>query len=221
MIDHNLVMELGLKITDLQCKKICFAGKKLRLLGKISMTVQCIKDGKMFANMHLRGSVVENLKDVIDSHCIAGQKLTTILNASPVPTYDKENDEISAKPCVTSSKTPTSSVSSQSGTPVKSSSIVLSDTDIKMTPSGENVTNKRCDHVYDNRTVNRDLEKLEKSDKKLKCPNRLSVVDSIKTPPPSRARRLVINEGLSPLTANLSSIDEMFGGADIMSDLEE
>ena len=51
LIDHNLVMELGLKLTDLQCKKISFAGKKLRLLGKISTTVQCIKDGKMFANI--------------------------------------------------------------------------------------------------------------------------------------------------------------------------
>ena len=53
LIDHNLVMELGLKITDLQCKKISFAGRKLRLLGKISTTVQCIKDGKLFANIHL------------------------------------------------------------------------------------------------------------------------------------------------------------------------
>ena len=71
LIDHNLIMELGLKITDLQCKKISFAGRKLRLLGKISTTVQCIKDGKIFANIQLRASVVEDLKDVIDSHCIA------------------------------------------------------------------------------------------------------------------------------------------------------
>ena len=73
LIDHNLIMELGLKITDLQCKKISFAGWKLRLLGKISTTVQCIKDGKIFANIQLRASVVEDLKDVIDSHCIAGR----------------------------------------------------------------------------------------------------------------------------------------------------
>ena len=38
LIDHNLIMELGLKLTDLQCKKISFAGRKLRLLGKISTT---------------------------------------------------------------------------------------------------------------------------------------------------------------------------------------
>ena len=101
MIDYNLVMELGLKISDLQCKKITIAGMKLRLLGEISTTVQCVKDGKMFGNIHLRGSVVENLKDAIDSHCIAGQMLSMILS-----------DEISANPMVTilSSTTDSSNV---------------------------------------------------------------------------------------------------------------
>ena len=42
-----------------------------------------------------------------------------------------------------------------------------------------------------------------------------------KTTTPSRAQRLVIDDGWSPLTANLAAIDEMFGGADIMSDEEE
>ena len=89
LIDHNLVMELGLKLTDLQCKKISFAGKKLRLLGKISTTVQCIKNGKMFANIHLRASVVENLSGAIDSHCIAGVKMSQMLCAS-VPSFDDD-----------------------------------------------------------------------------------------------------------------------------------
>ena len=79
LIDHKLVMELGLKMSDLQCKKISFGGRKLRLLGKISTAVQCIKDGKMFANIHLRASVVEDLKEVIDSHCIAGVKMSQLL----------------------------------------------------------------------------------------------------------------------------------------------
>ena len=228
MIDHSLVMELGLKVTDLQCKKICFAGRKLRLLGKISTTVQCIKDGKMFANIHLRGSVVENLKDVIDSHCIAGQKFATMLSGPPVPTYDVDDDEISAKPCVTS-PTPSMLSSSKSGTPPNTSltSIVFSDTAAsKMTPSGVSVTNKRCGHVYDNGMVNRYLEKLENSGKKQRCPVSNCTNDNIKLPdvaktPPSYARRLVMEEGLSPLTANLATIDTMFGGADIFSDAEE
>ena len=94
MIDHNLVMELGLKMTDLQCKKICFAGRKLRLLGKISTTVQCIKDGKIFANIQLRASVVEDLKIVIDSHCIAGQKMALLLSTSKVPSLDDGDDDV-------------------------------------------------------------------------------------------------------------------------------
>ena len=39
--DHHLVRELGLKITDVSCKKISFAGKKLRMLGRVSFTAQC------------------------------------------------------------------------------------------------------------------------------------------------------------------------------------
>ena len=188
MIDHNLVMELGLKMNDLQCKKISFAGQKLRLLGKISTTVQCIKDGKMFANIHLRASVVENLKIVIDAHCIAGQKMSLLLSGSNnVPTLSEDDTNQSAadkkqkqgststlhSPSVSSSL---STASSKSGTPSNTSltSIVLSD-----------------------------------------------AAAAVKMTPPSRAWRLVKDEGLSPLTANLTTIDEMFGGADIMSDLEE
>ena len=45
-------MELGLKLTEVQCKKISFAGKKLRLLGKINCTVHC--SGQFLGNFHLR-----------------------------------------------------------------------------------------------------------------------------------------------------------------------
>ena len=36
--------------------------------------------------------------------------------------------------------------------------------------TGDAVTNRRCGHVYDNGTVNRYLEKLENSGRKLRCP---------------------------------------------------
>ena len=42
-VDHLLINELGLKINDIQCKKISFGGKKLRLLGRVNCTVQCVK----------------------------------------------------------------------------------------------------------------------------------------------------------------------------------
>lgn len=169
MIDHNLVMELGLKMSDLQCKKICFAGRKLRLLGKISTTVQCIKEGKMFANIQLRASVVENLGDAIDSHCIAGQKMSLLLGAS-VPSLDEDNDDDEPKPVTVPLSTPcTSSMSSSASV----SSPVVSGT-----PSYS------------------DSSPIDLSDTAAAAKQRT---------PPSRAHRLVVDDGWSPLTANLTA----------------
>ena len=188
LIDHKLVMELGLKMSDLQCKKISFGGRKLRLLGKISTAVQCIKDGKMFANIHLRASVVEDLKEVIDSHCVAGVKMSQLLGAS-VPYLDVDNNDDekqeSSKPGDVPESTPcTPSVSSSMSS--------ASSPSISGTPSSTGLT-----------------------------PIILSGAAATKCTPPSRAQRLVVDDGWSPLTANLTAIDEMFGGADIMSDEDE
>ena len=71
-IDHRLIMELGIKITDLQCKKINFGGKKLRLLGRISCTVQCVQNGSIYGDFHLKAAVIEDLNQNFDTHCIAG-----------------------------------------------------------------------------------------------------------------------------------------------------
>ena len=45
LMDYDLVREIGLKMTGLQCQKFSFAGHKLRILGKVSLTVQCINNG--------------------------------------------------------------------------------------------------------------------------------------------------------------------------------
>ena len=60
-VDHHLVMELGLKMKDVQCKKISFCGKKLRMLGKVSCTVQCIIDGGFLWNFSFKANVIEDL----------------------------------------------------------------------------------------------------------------------------------------------------------------
>ena len=119
---------------------------------------------------------MENLKDVIDSHCIAGVKLSQILSAN-VPTLDVEQTPTKPTPCTPSVSSSMSSASSPT---------------ISGTPSSTGLT-----------------------------PIVFPDAAAKKTTPPSRAHRLVVDEGLSPLTANLSTIDEMFGGADIMSDEEE
>ena len=78
-LDHHLVMELGLKMTEIGCKKISFAGKKLRVLGKVSFTAQCVKDGNVFGTIHFKGNVVEDLRQHFDSHGIAGTKMSSLL----------------------------------------------------------------------------------------------------------------------------------------------
>ena len=78
-IDHLLVRELDIKMTDLQCKKMSFSGVKMRMLGKISVTVQCIRDGRTCGTFHLKASVIENLNQRFDTHCVAGKNTATLL----------------------------------------------------------------------------------------------------------------------------------------------
>ena len=80
LIDFNLVNDLGLRMTDLQCSKFSFGGQKFRILGKISQTVQTITDGVVSGTVHLSASVVEGLRTVFDSHSIAGKKISEMLS---------------------------------------------------------------------------------------------------------------------------------------------
>ena len=80
LIDFNLVRDLGLEIQDLQCSKYTFAGMKLRILGRISQTLQTIQDGKISGTAHVRANVVENLYGTFDCHSIAGKKMTEMLS---------------------------------------------------------------------------------------------------------------------------------------------
>ena len=81
-VDHLLVLELGLKLKEVQCKKISFCGKKLRMLGKVSCTVQCVVDGSFLGNFNFKASVIEDLKLHFESHCIAGAQMSTLLSPS-------------------------------------------------------------------------------------------------------------------------------------------
>jgi len=83
LVDHKLVTELKLRMSDLQCSKFNYGGKKLRILGKISTSVQCIMGGTVSGNLHIKASVVENLNDHFEAHSIAGTKLSQLLAAPP------------------------------------------------------------------------------------------------------------------------------------------
>jgi len=95
MVDLSLVRELNLRMTDLQCTKLTYAGQKLRVLGKISTSVQCILDGRPAGNMHFQASVVQDVYKLFDTHSIAGNKMSKKLIGPP---YQLAEPDISTEP---------------------------------------------------------------------------------------------------------------------------
>ena len=79
LIDYNLVRDLGLKMEELQCSKFSYGGSRFRILGKISQTIQTIKDGVVSGTAHLSGAMVGNLTATFDTQSIAGKKMTEFL----------------------------------------------------------------------------------------------------------------------------------------------
>ena len=85
LVDYHLVRDLGLQMTNLQCQKFSFCGFKLRILGKISMTVQCIHDGVSSGTFHIKGNVVLDLAKHLDTECVAGVKMAAQLKGDTAP----------------------------------------------------------------------------------------------------------------------------------------
>ena len=75
LLDFDLVKSLGLKVTDLQCRKFSFAGNKLRILGRVSTAVQCLDQGRVSGNYHIKGFVVSDLNTLLDTHCVASLRM--------------------------------------------------------------------------------------------------------------------------------------------------
>ena len=133
-IDHLLVRELDIKMTDLQCKKISYSGVKLRMLGKISVSVQCIRDGRTCGSFHLKASVIEHLNQRFDTHCVAGKNTDALLRGGHCIS--------SGAPSVTSS--PARSERSASPSPVSTRSVSPPNTPLRAKPtSPPNTTNPR------------------------------------------------------------------------------
>ena len=85
LIDYNLVRDLGLKMTDLKCEKFSFSGFKMRILGKINMTVQCIHNGVSSGTFHIKANVVRDLEKNLDTECVAGKKMAAQLRGDYFP----------------------------------------------------------------------------------------------------------------------------------------
>ena len=85
LIDYNLVRDLGLKMTDLKCEKFSYGGFKMRILGKVSQSVQCIHNGVSSGYFHIKANVVKDLEKNFDTECVAGTKMAAQLRGNSVP----------------------------------------------------------------------------------------------------------------------------------------
>ena len=102
LVDYDLVKSLGLKLTDLQCRKFSFAGNKFRILGRVTTAVQCVQHGRVGSTFHLKCDVVADLYRTLDTHCVASTKLQQHLVSEEVITIVDDED----KSCPQSSEAP-------------------------------------------------------------------------------------------------------------------
>ena len=102
LIDFNLVRELGLKMTDLKCEKFSYSGFKMRILGKVSITCQCIHDGVSSGSFHIKANVVKDLEKNLDTECVAGNKMAAQLRGDQFP----PSPAAAASPAASSPSTP-------------------------------------------------------------------------------------------------------------------
>ena len=144
LMDYNLVRDLGLEMHDLQCTKYTFGGRKLRILGRISQSLQTIQDGSIAGTAHVRANVVENLYQAFDTHSVAGQQMITSLTsarpedtaAPPTPTSPRSTASGE------SGSTPTSGNSAPVVSGAKSPSVIRPSSSSSTAPGDVNVRSK-------------------------------------------------------------------------------
>ena len=81
LMDYDLARSLGLKLTDLQCRRYTLAGNRFRILGRVTTAVQCVQNGKVGSTFHLRCDVVADLYATLDTHCVASANLEQYLGS--------------------------------------------------------------------------------------------------------------------------------------------
>ena len=85
LLDYDFIRKLRIKMTDVQCRKFQFGGHKMRILGRVSSAVQCVQGGRITGSFHIKGLVVTDLYEVLDTHCVAGTKMR-----EKIAQYDKD-----------------------------------------------------------------------------------------------------------------------------------
>ena len=85
LLDYDFIRKLRIKMTDVQCRKFQFGGHKMRILGRVSSAVQCVQGGRITGSFHVKGLVVTDLYELLDTHCVAGTKMR-----EKIAQYDKD-----------------------------------------------------------------------------------------------------------------------------------
>jgi len=75
LVDYDLVRKLGITMTDIQCRKFYFGGHKMRILGRVSTAVQTVQNGRINGNFHIKGLVISDLYQMLETHCVAGARM--------------------------------------------------------------------------------------------------------------------------------------------------
>ena len=85
LIDYDLVRDLKLKISDLQCSKFTFAGRTLRVFGTVCQVVQTIQNGFTSGNFQIKAKVVLDLYKTFDTFSLASPGMIKQLSGSKSP----------------------------------------------------------------------------------------------------------------------------------------
>ena len=85
LIDFNLVQKMSIPMTNIQYKKFTYNNQRLRIVGQISVTAQCVKSGILSGNVHVKAFVVLDLFDKLDVDSVAGTKMTVRLSGEGGP----------------------------------------------------------------------------------------------------------------------------------------
>ena len=89
----------------------------MRILGKVSLTVQTIQDGLSSGNFHIKANVVTDLTKNFDTDCVAGSKTRNQLNQSRCPQVTTPPARTSAPPSPARTSAPPSPAKTPATTP--------------------------------------------------------------------------------------------------------
>jgi len=180
----------------------------LRILGKVSSSVQCIQDGAQAGNLHFKATVVQDLYATFDTHSIAGKKLSEKLIGPPYKLLSQEDEEAPETEPTTPKKKRRKRAKSNEATPDSSTSNSHK-SDQTLSPGFSLPRSPTFNQIYG-----------------------LSPSPTPPSPPPGfptsvYSPRVCPNLPMepdnqrSPLTVNISRLTAAFGSADLIDNLDD